>query len=142
MKKLVLLGAGAFAIPAAMASAALLHPAVADSQPNVNALNVVGEPYGKAVQILKSQGVKPSFGGSVGSDLPQAQCIVDSQKVLSSGKMILMLNCTDAAAADATDSLPAGTGQPGAAPNVGANGVTTVQATPVGPQPGMNVPGA
>ena len=136
MKKLVVLGAGAFAV----VGAALLTPAVADSDPGgPSALNVVGEPYGRAVGILKSQGVKPSFGGSVGSDLPQAACIVDSQKVTSQGRMILMLNCTQKAADDATASQPAGAG---GGPRVGGNGVTTVTPTPVGPQPGMSVPGA
>jgi hypothetical protein len=83
--------------------------------------------------ILKSQGVKGTFGGSVGSDLPQAQCIVDQQKVIASGKMILMLNCTEAAAVAAGNSSPAGS--PGPA-NLGGNGITTVTATPVGPQGG------
>ncbi len=32
--------------------------------------SVIGEPYGKAVAILKSQGVRSSFGGSIGSDVP------------------------------------------------------------------------
>ena len=81
---------------------------------------VVGEPYGRAVGILKSQGVKPSFGGSVGSDLPQAACIVDSQKVTSQGRMILMLNCTQKAADDATASQPAAGAAPGGpAPGAG-----------------------
>jgi hypothetical protein len=136
VKKLVVVGAGAFAV----VLAALLTPAVADSDPGAgSALNVVGEPYGRANQILKSQGVKATFGGSVGSDLPQAACIVDSQKVTSQGRMILMLNCTQKAADDATASQPAGAG---GGPRVGGNGVTTVTATPVGPQPGMSVPGA
>ncbi|MDT5392140.1 MAG: hypothetical protein QOE04_5781, partial [Mycobacterium sp.] len=88
MKKLVVLGAGAIAV----ASAALLHPAVAVADPN--SLNVVGEPYAKAIAILKSQNVKSTFGGSFGSDVPQSACIVDKQKVVSGSKMILMLNCT------------------------------------------------
>jgi hypothetical protein len=119
VKKLVVLGAGAFAV----VGAALLTPAVADSDPGgASALNVVGEPYGRAVGILKSQGVKPSFGGSVGSDLPQAACIVDQQKVTSQGRMILMLNCTQKAADDATASQPARGGAPGAAPGAPAPG--------------------
>ncbi|WP_242453899.1 hypothetical protein [Mycolicibacterium sp. P9-64] len=119
MKKLVVLGAGTFAV----VGAALLSPAVAYSDPGTSSLNVVGEPYGRAVGILKSQGVKPSFGGSVGSDLPQAACIVDSQKVTSQGRMILMLNCTQKAADDATASQPAAQTAPGAAP--GAPGAAT-----------------
>ena len=130
MKKLVLLAVTA----AAAASATVLSTGVATSDPaSAASLNVVGEPYGKAMGILKSQGVKGTFGGSVGSDLPQAQCIVDQQKVIPSGKMILMLNCTKAAAAAAGDSAPAGS--PGPA-NRGGNGITPVTAPPVGPQGG------
>jgi hypothetical protein len=138
VKKLVLLGAGAFAV----AGAALLTPAVADSDPGASSLNVVGEPYARAVAILKSQGVRASFGGSVGSDVPQAQCIVDQQKAgggHSGGRMYLMLNCTQEAVENAAGSAPSG-GSGG--PTVGSNGVTTVTATPVGPQPGMDIPGA
>ena len=117
MKKLVVLGAGTFAI----VGATLLSPAVAQSDPgSTSAVNVVGEPYGRAVSILKSQGVKPSFGGSVGSDLPQAACIVDSQKITNQGRMILNLNCTQKAADDATASQPAARTAPGApAPGAG-----------------------
>ncbi len=57
-------------------------------------MNILGEPYYKAVAILHAQGIKTVFGGSVGSDVPQAQCVVQSQKYLASGKMSLMLNCT------------------------------------------------
>jgi hypothetical protein len=119
VKKLVVLGAGTFAV----VGAALLTPAVADADPgSASAVNVVGEPYGRAVSILKSQGVKPSFGGSVGSDLPQAACIVDSQKITNQGRMILNLNCTQKAADDATASQPAARTAPGggAAPAPGA----------------------
>jgi hypothetical protein len=129
VKKLVLLAISA----AAAASATVLSTGVAESDPTAASLNVVGEPYGKAIGILKSQGVKGTFGGSVGSDLPQAQCIVDQQKVIPSGKMILMLNCTKAAAAAAGDNAPAGSPGP---PSLGGNGITTVTATPVGPQGG------
>ena len=136
MNKLAVLGAGAIAV----ASAALLSPAVAESEPSsAQGLNVVGEPYGTALAILKSQNVKAFFGGSHGSDMPQSQCIVDQQKMTGGGRMYLMLDCTEAAAEDAAGSVPASGGLPGGAPNVGANGVTTVQATPVGPQPGMPV---
>lgn len=77
MKKLVVLAGGLIAA----GSAAVLGAGVATSQPDVSSFNVVGEPYVKAVAILKSQGVKATFGGSRGSVLPQAQCLVDSQKV-------------------------------------------------------------
>jgi hypothetical protein len=70
-------------------------------------MNVVGEPYARAVGILKTQGIRPTFGGSFGSDLPQSLCIVSQQKVNSKNKMILMLDCTQAAADDAAGSAPA-----------------------------------
>jgi hypothetical protein len=136
VKKLVLFGAGAIAV----AGAALLTPAVADSDPgSAAALNVVGEPYGKALAILKSQGVKAYFGGAVNDDVPQAQCIVNQQKITSGGRMYLSLDCSEKAVLDATASSPAGGG---GGPTVGSNGITTVTPTPVGPQPGMSVPGA
>ena len=50
-----------------------------------------------------------------------------------------MLDCTEKAADDAAGSQPAGAGD---GPTVGGNGITTVTATPVGPQPGMSIPGA
>ncbi|MBV8350202.1 MAG: hypothetical protein JOZ49_22625, partial [Mycolicibacterium sp.] len=58
----------------------------------------------------------------------------------------LMLNCTKAAQPPPGSQAVAGVpGAPGAGPpgppKVGSNGITTVTATPVGPQPGMNVPG-
>ena len=122
MKKILGLAATGLFIPAAIlvggASAALLTPAVASSDPgNTNALNVVGEPYFKAVSILKGQGVRATFGGSFGSDLPQSQCIVSQQKATSK-KMILMLDCTQAAgeaAAGSTAERPASGVAPGAA---------------------------
>ena len=147
MKKQVVLGIGGFAMLTAAASATLVSAGVASSDPNGSSpYSVIGEPYGKAVAILKSQGVRSSFGGSIGSDVPQAQCIVSGQKATSAGKMILELNCTQKAYEDAQASTPssgggASAGVPGA-PNVGANGVTTVTPTPVGPQPGMSIPGA
>lgn len=142
MNKFVMAAAGI----AAVGAAAVFGSSVATSDPGQSAAgtNVVGESYARAVALLKSQGVKATFGGSVGSDVPQAQCIVSQQKLSGHGRMILELNCTEKAVQDAQAvSTPAGGGgaRPGAAPNVGSNGVTTVQATPVGPQPGMNIPG-
>lgn len=131
MKKLVVLGAGI----AAIGSAALISSGVASSQPvDMSAYNVVGEPYSKAISILKSQGVKTQFGGSFGSVLPQSQCLVDSQKVTKNGRMVLMLDCSQNAADQLKDSAIPG------APSVGANGVTTVTPTPVVPIAGA--PGA
>jgi hypothetical protein len=127
VKKLAVLTTGL----AGAGVAALLGSAVAASQPDLGSLNVVGEPYAKAVAILKSQGVKASFGGSFGHGVPQAQCLVDSQKISSSGRMLLMLDCTKGSQENLQDI---------GGPTVGSNGVTTVTATPVVPVPGA--PGA
>lgn len=128
MKKLVVVSGGLVAV----GSAALIGAGIAMSQPN--SLNVVGEPYVKALQILKSQGAKGYFGGSFGSVLPQAQCLVDQQKITSSGRILLMLDCSQKAADLAEEMGPSG------GPRVGGNGVTTVTATPVVPIQGA--PGA
>lgn len=122
MKKLVMLGAGVLAA----GSAAVISAGVAVSQPG-GSYNVIGEPYSRALAILKAQGVNATFGGSFGSELPQAQCLVDTQKFTSSGKMLLMLDCSQAA----VDQIAAM--GPAAGPKVGANGITTIKATPVAP---------
>ncbi len=131
MKKLAVLSATAVAA----GSVALFSAGAAGSDPQVdmNAYNVIGEPYGEAVAILRQMGVRAGFGGSRGSALRQAECLVDSQKV-SNGRMLLMLDCTEKAAELAEEAaVPGG-------PRVGSNGVTTVTPTPVGPQPGMPIP--
>ena len=133
MKKLVVLSGGLVAA----GSIALIGAGVALSQPGQpdgSSLNVVGEPYNKALQILKSQGVKAYFGGSFGSVLPQAQCLVDQQKVTAGGRMLLSLDCSQ----NAADILAAM--GPSGGPTVGSNGVTTVTPTPVVPIQGA--PGA
>ncbi|HEX2283641.1 MAG TPA: hypothetical protein VHI10_02250 [Mycobacterium sp.] len=135
MKKLVVLSGGLVAV----GSAALVGAGIAMSQPaNVN---VVGEPYNKALQILKSQGVKATFGGSFGSVLPQAQCLVDSQKAIETMdfgrpaiKVTLMLDCSQKAADLIAEQSPSG------GPTVGSNGVTTVTPTPVVPIQGAPGP--
>lgn len=124
MKKLVMLGAGILAA----GSAAVISSGVAFAQPG-GTYNVIGEPYAKALAILKAQGVNATFGGSFGSVLPQAQCLVDTQKVNRSGKMLLSLDCSQAAA-DALTAMG-----PAAGPRVGSNGITTIKATPVAPLP-------
>src|SRR4029078_5743533 len=75
-------------------SAALIGAGAALSQPgqDMRSYSVVGEQYNKALQILKSQHVKAYFGGSFGSVLPQAQCLVDQQKMTSGGPMRLELD--------------------------------------------------
>ena len=88
-------------------------------------------------RILKSQGVKAYFGGSFGSVLPQAQCLVDQQKMTSGGRMLLSLDCSQKAADELAAMGPSG------GPTVGANGVTTVTPTPVVPiqgAPGAGMP--
>ena len=136
MKKLVVLGAGAVAA----ASIGLLSVGLASSDPGAaNQYNVIGEPYARAVKMLHGMGMSTSFGGSVGSALPQQECMVSSQKMLSNGKMVLNLDCSEKAKALLQEQAPTDAGGPGGR-TVGSNGVTTVQATPVGPQPGMSVP--
>jgi hypothetical protein len=132
VKKLVVLSGGLVAV----GSTALIGAGIAMSQPSISNYNVVGEPYQKALQILKGQGVKAFFGGSFGSVLPQAQCLVDQQKVTSGGRMLLMLDCSQAA----KDLLAEqGSGGPGTS-TVGGNGITTVTPTPIVPIQGA--PGA
>jgi hypothetical protein len=129
VKKLVLLGG------IAVASAALLQPAVAAADPSATAsANVVGLPYAKAVTVLKSQGMRATFGGSFGSDVPQSACIVSQQKMLTSGRMVLNLDCTLKAVKDATADTPAG----------GAGGVVAAPAAPgapAAPAPSPGTPG-
>lgn len=137
MRKLMLVVAGAVASGAAIVA---LGDGAGSADPGSgNLLNVVGEPYAKAVAILRAQGVKTTFGGSVGSDVPQAQCIVSSQKILTMAKMTLMLDCTAAAqpeapSAPSTGTGTSGTGDSGAGgrPTPGAPGVVTVVPTQVG----------
>lgn len=134
MKNIVLLSGGLVVA----GSAALIGAGVALSQPaaNQSSLNVVGEPYNQALQILKSQGVKAYFGGSFGSVLPQSQCLVDQQKQTSQGHVLLMLDCSQKAADQAANAGPSG------GPTVGSNGITTVTPTPVVPIAGAPGPAA
>ena len=95
MRKLVVLSGGLVAA----GTAALVGAGVALSQPaSPSPYNVTGEQYGRALAILKSQGIKAYFGGSRGSVLPQSACLVDQQKVTSGGRMLLSLDCTQAVA--------------------------------------------
>lgn len=135
MKKLVVLSSG---LIAAAGSVAVITAGIALSQPggDQSSLNVVGEPYQKALQELKGQGVHAYFGGSFGSVLPQAQCLVDQQKVMGR-RMLLMLDCSQKAADQLAAQGPSG------GPTVGSNGVTTVTPTPVVPiggAPGAGTP--
>lgn len=131
VNKLVVLSGGLVAA----GTAALIGSGVAVSQPAAtHPANVVGEQYGRALAILQSLGQKAYFGGATGSALPQSACLVASQKVTSAGRMLLMLDCTQAAADQIAAMGPTG------GPTVGANGVTTVTPTPMVPIAGA--PGA
>lgn len=145
MKKLLLTAAASAAATGVCLGVSL---GVGHADPGDNStLNVVGEPYAKAVAILRAQGVKATFGGSVGSDVPQAQCIVVTEKVLSASRKIqLNVDCT--AAAQPQPQQPAspstsGTATSGSAssgapasdtprPTPGAPGIVTVIPKPVG----------
>ena len=140
MKKLFLaVGSAAFAgVAAAALGVASGH---ADPGTDNSTFNVVGEPYAKAVAILRAQGVKATFGGAVGSDVKQAQCIVASEKVMSaSGVIQLSLDCTEEAQPEPVSSAgtSSGTGTSGssatqtARPTPGAPGIVTVVPVPVG----------
>ena len=137
MNKLILVTAGAVA---AASAAAALGMGASSADPNAGGtLNVLGEPYYKAVAILHAQGVSTVFGGSVGSDVQQAKCVVQSQKYLASGKMQLMLNCTKAAQPEQPTATSVATAPTegtsdggGARPTPGAPGVVTVTPTQVG----------
>jgi len=135
VRKLVLV----LASTAVAGSAVALSVGASSADPSsASTYNVVGEPYAKAVAILRAQGVKTTFGGSVGSDVPQSQCVVSSQKVTSSAKMQLMLNCTAAAQPEQPATTAAATApgtqstDAGNRPTAGAPGVVTVIPTPVG----------
>ena len=135
MRKLVLVLAGT----ALAGTAVALSIGASSADPSSSSTyNVVGEPYAKAVAILRAQGVKATFGGSVGSDVPQSQCMVSSEKVLSSAKMQLMLDCTAAAQPEKPAATSAATApgtqstDAGNRPTAGAPGVVTVIPTPVG----------
>lgn len=134
MKRFIL-AVGSVAAAISVAAAVGIAPGSADPASN-SIYNVVGEPYAKAVAILRAQGIPASFGGAVGSDIAQAQCIVSSQKVLNPGKMQLMLDCTEEAqperpAATSVANTPGGP-DAGGRPTAGASGVITVVPTPVG----------
>ena len=89
--------------------------------------------------ILRAQGMSTAFGGSFGSDVPQSQCVVSSQKILgTTGRMQLMLDCTaesqpEQPAATSVANTPGAPGaDEGARPTPGAPGVVSVVPTRVG----------
>ncbi|HKV21036.1 MAG TPA: hypothetical protein VJR50_18525 [Mycobacterium sp.] len=127
MRKLVILGATAVAA----GTVGLLSAGTAGADPvNPNQMNVIGEPYYKAVKILHGMGLQTGFGGAVGSALPQAQCMVSSQKMGGQSRMLLNLDCTEEAAQEMAESGALGTGSaPGA---VGGNTLRPEQ-VPIAP---------
>jgi hypothetical protein len=134
VKKLVVLGATAVAA----GSIGLLSAGTASSDPvNANQMNVIGEPYYKAVKILHGIGMSTGFGGGVGSALPQAQCMVSSQKIVGDGKMLLNLDCTKEAA-----ELMAEQGTMGSGGAPGAVGGNTLRPEQVPIAPGAPGPAA
>jgi hypothetical protein len=131
VRKLVVLGAGALAAT----SIGLLSAVPASADPaNNNQLNVVGEPYYKAVKILKGMGLGTGFGGSVGSALPQAQCMVSSQKMTSNGRMLLNLDCSEEAAQELAETQGP-SGSPGAGGPVGTLRPAQIPIAPAAPAP-------
>ncbi len=130
MRKLVVLGASAVAA----STIGLLGTGLANADPmNAQQANVIGEPYYKAVKILHGMGLNTGFGGSVGSDLPQAQCMVASQKLVGSGKMLLNLDCTEEAAKEMAEQGSSGSG--GATPRTGSDNTLRPPQIPIGAAP-------
>ena len=129
MKKLVVLGAGAIAAT----SIGLISAGLASSQPaNPNQMNVIGEPYFRAVKILKGMGMKTGPGVSVGDKLPQAQCMVSSQKMAGQNKMLLNLDCSEEAAQQMAEQGSLGSGAPSSG---GPAGTLRPPQIPIGPAP-------
>ncbi len=134
MKKLVVLGATAVAV----GSIGLLSAGTASSDPvNPNQMNVIGEPYYKAVKVLHGIGLSTGFGGAVGSALPQAQCMVTSQKMGGNNRMLLNLDCTQEAAEQMAEMGTMGSG--GAPGAVGGNTLRPEQ-VPIAPGSNVGVP--
>lgn len=135
MKKLALFVGGS----AAAVSMAL----VGASQANAAPPDVTGEMYGRAVAILKSHGYKAVFGGSIGNDLPQSQCLVLEQQ--PAGRNVrLRLDCNlqpgqEQPKAPNTHSLV----PPGGSVPRATDGQTAPDGQPAAPaQPGRPTPGA
>ena len=139
MKKLALLVGGV--------GATVAMAVIGAGNASANPPDVMGETYGRAVSILKSQGYNAVCGGSVGSGLPQSQCIVIDQQAgqtqwgQTGGTMRLRLDCTlkpgeTAPPAPNTHSVvPPGGSVPGATGGSGGTrptpGAGTVTVTPV-----------
>jgi hypothetical protein len=125
VKKLVGLGAGV--------SAAIAMAVIGAAHANAAPTDVTGETYNNALQDLRNAGfTSVIFGGSVGGDVTQGNCIVSDESALPGGWVRLRLNCTKAAALAAAG--------PAAPP--GAHGAPGAPAGPVAVVPGAApVPG-
>lgn len=131
MKKLVVLGVSAVAA----GSIGLLSAGTAAAEPfNPNQLNVIGEPYYKAVKILHGMGLSTGFGGAVGSALPQAQCMVTKQTMGGNNRMLLNLDCTKEAAEEMAESGSMGGG------GTGVGGTLRPEQVPIAPGSNVGVP--
>jgi hypothetical protein len=101
--------------------------------------DVTGLDFNTASAVLKSQGFTVMFDGSIGSDLPESQCIVVHQTMAAFGVMRVRLDCSlhpgqTKPPAPGTRSVVPGGGpgaQTGARPTPGA-GTVTVTPVPVG----------
>lgn len=132
VRKLALLVGGA--------SAAVSMAVIGAGHAGAELPDVTGEPYGKAIAILKNLGYKGVFGGGIGNDLPQSQCMVIEQQ--PSGRTVkLRLNC----------DLAPGQEQP-VAPNthslvppggsIPTSGAAATSGAPAPVDPGRPTPGA
>jgi hypothetical protein len=109
----------------------MLNAGLVSADPvNPNQMNVVGEPYYKAVKVLHGMGLQTGFGGAVGSALPQAQCMVSSQKMGGNNRMLLNLDCTKEAAQQMADE---GTVSPGGVGGGGAINTIRPPQIPIAP---------
>ncbi|WP_197381514.1 hypothetical protein [Mycolicibacterium mengxianglii] len=118
-------------------SAAVAMAVLGTGHATAEAPDVTGEPYGKAVSILKSLGYKATFGGAIGNDLPQSQCVVLEQQP-QGASMRLRLDCdlkpgqTQPPAPNTHSLVPPG----GSIPKPGASGAPAPAPAPGRPTPG------
>lgn len=128
MRKLALFVGGA--------SAAVAMAVIGTGQASAEVPDVTGEPYGKALAVLKSLGYKGVFSGAIGNDLPQSQCLVIDQQSAGATQR-LRLDCdlqpgqVQPQAPNTHSLVPPG----GSLPQTGTDGAVT-------PAPNRPTPGA
>lgn len=100
MKKLIVLGAGSAAVAAAAISTALLGSGIAAAAPDV-----AGQTYADASAAIEDEGGTPKIAVTVGSFLPQDECVVtnawdatflrdtEGEFVHAEEEVMLSLNC-------------------------------------------------